>query len=153
PTKPVHIIVPYPVGGSTDVLARLLAKNYADKLGQSFIVENRAGANGNIGAAAVATASADGYTLLFSTTGPLSLNKLLYRTTSVDPVKQFAPILLVAEAPMVLVANPKVPVTNMTEFVTLLKTDPGKYNVGTAGNGSMGHMSGEMIQDKTGTDM
>jgi len=153
PGKPVRIIVPYPVGGSTDVLARLMAKYFADKLGQPFIVENRAGANGNIGAAAVANAAPDGYTLLLSTTGPLSLNKLMYDNTPFDPVQDFAPILLIAEAPLVLVAHPSVPVTTMAQFAAVLKKDPGKYNYASAGKGSMGHMAGEMIQKQTGTKM
>lgn len=153
PGKPVRIIVPYPVGGSTDVLARLMANYFADKLGQPFIVENRAGANGNIGAAVVANAAADGYTLLLSTTGPLSLNKLMYDNTPFDPVKDFAPILLIAEAPLVLVAHPSMPVTTMAQFAAVLKKDPGKYNYATAGKGSMGHMAGEMIQKQTGTKM
>lgn len=153
PGKPVRIIVPYPVGGSTDVLARLMAKYFADKLGQPFIVENRAGANGNIGAAVVANAGPDGYTLLLSTTGPLSLNKLMYDNTPFDPVKDFAPILLIAEAPLVLVAHPSVPVTTMSQFAAVLKKDPGKYNYASAGKGSMGHMAGEMIQKQTGTKM
>lgn len=153
PGKPVRIIVPYPVGGSTDVLARLMAKYFADKLGQAFIVENRAGANGNIGAAVVANAAPDGYTLLLSTTGPLSLNKLMYENTPFDPVKDFAPILLIAEAPLVLVAHPSVPVTTMAQFAAVLKKDPGKYNYASAGKGSMGHMAGEMIQKQTGTKM
>src|SRR5690606_24686292 len=127
--------------GSTDVLARLLAKHYAEKLGQPFVVENRAGANGNIGAAAVATAQPDGYTLLFSTTGPLSLNKLMYPNTPFDPVKDFTPILLAAEVPLVLVANPGVPVQNMADFVSLLKSAPEKYSYASAGNGSMGNMA------------
>lgn len=153
PDKPVRIVVPYPVGGSTDVLARLLAKDYADKLGQSFIVENRAGANGNIGAASVASAQPDGYTLLFSTTGPLSLNKLMYPNTPFDPVQDFAPILLAAEVPLVLVAHPGVPVRNMSEFVAKLKAEPSKYSYASAGNGSMGNMAGELIQDETGARM
>lgn len=153
PEKPVRVIVPYPTGGSTDVLARLLAKHYADKLGQPFVVENRSGANGNIGAAAVATAEADGYTLLFSTTGPLSLNKLMYANTPFDPVSDFTPILLTAEVPLVLVANPGTPAHNMAEFIKMLKAEPGKYSYASAGNGSMGNMAGELIQDETGTKM
>jgi len=153
PAKPVRIIVPYPVGGSTDILARLMAKYFADKLGQPFIVENRAGANGNIGAAAVANAAPDGYTLLLSTTGPLSLNKLMYTNTPFDPVQDFAPILLIAEAPLVLVAHPSAHVSTMEQFVALLKKEPGKYNYASAGKGSMGHMAGEMIQKQTGTQM
>lgn len=153
PSKPVRIIVPYPVGGSTDLLARLMARYFADTLGQPFIVENRAGANGNIGATFVATAPADGYTLLLSTTGPLSLNKLMYETTSFDPVTDFAPILLIAEAPLVLVANPSTAVKTMPEFISALKKEPGKFNYASAGNGSMGHMAGEMIQEQTSTKM
>lgn len=151
PDKPVRLIVPYPVGGSTDVLARMMANYFSSTLGQPFIVENRAGANGNIGAAFVAKAPADGYTLLLSTTGPLSLNKLVYTNTPFDPVRDFAPILLVAQAPLVLVAHPSVPVATIDQFIATVKHTPGKYTYATAGKGSMGHMAGEMIQEQTGT--
>jgi tripartite-type tricarboxylate transporter receptor subunit TctC len=151
PDKPVRLIVPYPVGGSTDVLARMMADYFSNTLGQPFIVENRAGANGNIGAAFVAKAAADGYTLLLSTTGPLSLNKLVYTNTPFDPVRDFAPILLVAQAPLVLVAHPSVPIATMDQFIATVMHAPGKYTYATAGKGSMGHMAGEMIQVQTGT--
>ena len=151
PEKPVRLIVPYPVGGSTDVLARMMADYFSNTLGQPFIVENRAGANGNIGAAYVAKAAADGYTLLLSTTGPLSLNKLVYTNTPFDPVRDFAPILLVAQAPLVLVAHPSVPIATMDQFIATVMHAPGKYTYATAGKGSMGHMAGEMIQVQTGT--
>jgi len=153
PSKPVKVIVPYPAGGSADIVGRLLARQYAQALDSPFVVENRAGANGNIGAAMVASAAADGYTLLVSTTGPLSLNKLLYKNTPFDPVTDFTPIALVAEVPLLIAANPSLPVKNMAQLLTYLKANPGKVSFSTGGTASMGHLSGEMVQRTAGVSM
>lgn len=153
PQQPVKVVVPFPAGGSTDALARLLARKLSDALGQPFMVENRAGANGNLGAAAVAAAPPDGYTLLLSTTGPLSLNKLLYKSTPFDPLADFTPIALLAEVPLLLASHPSVPATDLKQLIAYLKANPGKVSYSTAGNGSMGHLAAELLQRATGTSM
>jgi tripartite-type tricarboxylate transporter receptor subunit TctC len=153
PQQPVKIVVPYAAGGSTDAFARLLARYLGERLGQPFIVDNKGGANGNIGAGLVASAPADGYTLLLSTTGPLSINKLLYRSTPFDPVKDFTPVILLADVPLLLAANPSVPAKNVAELVAYLKAHPHQVSFSTAGNGSMGHLAAELFQRATGTSM
>lgn len=153
PVKPVRLVVPYPAGGATDILARHLSRRLGEALGQSFVVENRSGANGNIGAAAVAAAPADGYTLMFSTTGPLSINKLLYKSTSFDPVRDFTPVILVADVALVVAAHPSLPVRNIPELIAHLKANPGKLSYSSPGNGSMGHLAAELMQRATGTRM
>lgn len=153
PAQPVKIIVPYPAGGSADIVGRLLARRYGEVLGQSFVVENRAGANGSLGGAAVAAAPADGYTLMVSTTGPLSLNKLLYKNTPYDPVVDYTPIALVADVPLLIAAHPSVPATTMAQLVAYMKANPGKLSFSTGGTASMGHLAGEMVQRATGASM
>lgn len=150
PSKPVRIVVPFPAGGSTDLLARSIGQKLGDSLGQPFIVDNRAGANGNIGAGAVAKSPADGYTILFSTTGPLVFNRIIYKATPFDPLRDFAPIVLVADVPLVVAANPSLPVRTLPELIAYAKANPGKVTYSTAGNGSMGHLTAELIQRETG---
>lgn len=153
PVKPVRVVVPFPPGGSTDIFARQLSRKLSDSLGQQFVVDNRAGANGSLGAAAVVTSAPDGYTVLFSTTGPLSLNKLMYKSTPYDPVKDFAHIILLADAPMLISAHPSMPFNNIPQLVAYLKANPGKLSYSTGGNGSMGHLSAELMERATGTSM
>lgn len=153
PAKPVTVVVPFPAGGSTDILARLLAKRLGDSLGQNFVVDNRAGANGNLGAAAVANAAPDGYTLLFTTTGPLVFNKFIYKTTPFDPQRDFTPIVKAAEVPLLVAAHPSLPATTLQELVAYAKANPGKVNYSTAGNGSMGHLTAELLQRRTGAKL
>lgn len=153
PTRPVNIVVPFPAGGSTDILARLLAKKLGEATGQSFVVENKAGANGNLGAAAVVNAPADGYTLLFTTTGPLVFNKFIYKTTPFEPARDFTPIVKVAEIPLLVAVHPSLPAMTLTEFVAYAKKNPGKVNYSTAGNGSMGHLTAELLQRRAGIQM
>lgn len=153
PAKPVRIVVPYPPGGSTDLLARVLAKKLAEGTGQSFVVDNRAGANGNLGAASVASAAPDGYTLLFTTTGPLVFNKFIYKSTPFDPAKDFTPIVKTAEIPLLVAVHPSVPVKSLAELVAYAKDNPGKLNYSTAGNGSMGHLTAELLQRRAGIRM
>src|SRR3954462_14978222 len=117
PTRAVRVIVPHPAGGSVDAVARMVTRKLADALGKPFIVENRGGANGNIGAAAAAGAAPDGYTLLFTTTGPLVFNKLIYKSTAFDPAKDFAPIVKVSAIPLVVVANASIPVNDIAGLV------------------------------------
>ena len=150
PSKPVRIVVPFPAGGATDLLARSLGQKLGESLGQPFIVDNRAGANGNIGAAAVARAPPDGYTIMFCTTGPLVFNKIIYRTTPFDPLRDFAPIVLVADVPLLVAAHPSFPVRTLAELVAYAKANPGKVTYSSPGNGSMAHLTAELIQRETG---
>jgi len=153
PARPVRIVVPFPAGGSTDILARLLAKKFGESTGQSFIVDNRAGANGNLGAAAVAASAPDGHTLLFTTTGPLVFNRFIYKNTPFDPAKDFTPIVKVAEIPLLVAVHPSLPITTLPELVAYARANPGKINYSTAGNGSMGHLTAELLQRRTGIRM
>jgi tripartite-type tricarboxylate transporter receptor subunit TctC len=154
PSRTVKVIVPYPAGGSTDALARLVTRKLSDSLGQPFIVENRAGANGNIGAGAVVAAPPDGYTLLFTTTGPLVFNRLIYKsTTTFDPAKDFTPIVEVASIPLVIAAHPSAAMKTMADLVAYAKANPGKLTYGTSGKGSMGHLTAEMLQRDFGIKM
>lgn len=146
PTRPVKIVVPYPAGGSNDVLARILAQRLSEDTKQQFIVENRGGANGNVGAAAVASGDADGYTLLLTAPGPLTINQSLYSKLSFDPTKDFAPVALVASVPLVLMVHPDVKATNVKELIALAQTQPGKMNFGSSGVGSTNHLAGELLK-------
>jgi tripartite-type tricarboxylate transporter receptor subunit TctC len=150
PTKTITIIVPFPAGGSSDVVARLVAAALNEKLGQQVITENRAGAAGNIGAAAVARAAPDGYTLLLATPGPGANNKLLYRSMPYDPERDFTPIVEVADTPVIMVTSPKSPVKTMAELIAYAKAHPGKLNVGFPGNGTYGHLAVELLQRQAG---
>lgn len=150
PTRVVRIIVPYPAGGPADVVARILGQKLGDTLGKPFIVENRAGANGNIGAAVVAAAPPDGYTLLFTTTGPLVFNKVIYKSTTFDSAKDFAPIVEVSAMPLVVAANSSVPFENLSDLVAYAKANPGKVTFASGGHGSMGHLTAELLQSDLG---
>jgi tripartite-type tricarboxylate transporter receptor subunit TctC len=153
PSQTVKVIVPYQAGGSADFMGRLLARKFTEVLGQSFVVENRAGANGNVGAATVASAAPDGYTLMVSTTGPLSLNKLLYKKTPFDPVTDFTPIALLADVPLLIAAHPSLPARNVGQLIAYLKANPGRISYSTGGTGSMGHLAAEMVQRAAGVSM
>jgi tripartite-type tricarboxylate transporter receptor subunit TctC len=153
PSRPVRIVVPYPAGGSNDIIARLLAQKLAERLGQPFVVENRGGAGGNIGAEAVANADADGYTLMVTAPPPLTTNLALYRNLPYDPVKAFAPVALLATVPIVLLVHPSLPVKNVAELVALAKAKPGTLNFGSAGIGSTNHLAGELLKSMTGIDI
>lgn len=153
PARAVRVIVPHPAGGSVDAVARMVTRKLADALGKPFIVENRGGANGNIGAAAAASAPADGYTLLFTTTGPLVFNKLIYKATAFDPARDFAPIVKVSAIPLVVVANASVPVKTISELVAYVKANPGKVSYASPGNGSMGRLTAELLQNDLGIQL
>ena len=153
PTRSVRVIVPHPAGGSVDALARIVTRKLADVLGKPFIVENRGGANGNIGAAAAASAPADGYTLLLTTTGPLVYNRLIYRSTAFDPAKDFAPIVKLSAIPLVVVANASVPVKTIAELVAYVKANPGKLSYASPGTGSMGRLVAELVQSDLGIQL
>ena len=154
PERPVKLIVPHSAGGAPDVMSRILAKVLGEKLGQPFVVENRVGANGNIGSASVAIAAPDGYTLLFTTTGPLSYNKVTYKaSTTFDPAKDFTPIIEVARLPLIIAANATLPVKTLPELVAYAKANPGKVTAASPGNGSMGHMTSDLVQTGLGVQM
>jgi len=150
PSRPIHLIVPFPAGGPTDMVARPLAQLLAEALKQGVVVENKSGAGGAIGALGVARAAPDGYTILMATVGTHAINASLYRNLAYDPVSDFTPISLVAAAPVALVAHPSLPAGSIAEFLALAKARPGELNYGTAGNGTPGHLTGEMFQSATG---
>jgi tripartite-type tricarboxylate transporter receptor subunit TctC len=153
PTRPITMIVPFPAGGNADVLARALAPELSEKLGQQVIVDNRTGASGNVGGAAVAKAAPDGYTFMFGTTGPIATTKLLSKTPPYDPEKDLAPVVLVAKAPLIVAAHPAFPVKDLKELIAHAKQNPEKVNAGTPGNGSLGQLASELLQQHTGTKM
>ena len=153
PNKPVRLIVPYAAGGSTDSTARLVAKGLADQLGQSFVVENRAGAGGQIGQDVVAKAPADGYTLLFSAAGPLTVTPHAYASLPYQPIDSFTPVKLVAQAPLVLVANPKTGFKTVKDVIAAAKKEPGRITYASFGNGSAAHLAGELFKSLEGVDL
>ena len=153
PTKPVRIIVPFPPGGLVDVLARSVSQKLAQEFGQPFVVENRAGAGGNIGADAVAKSAADGYTLLASSMGPLAVNQFIYATMPFDSRTAFAPITLLANTPKVMcVANAR-PWQDVQAVVAAARERPGQLTAGSAGAGSSLHLALELFKQATGTDI
>jgi tripartite-type tricarboxylate transporter receptor subunit TctC len=154
PDKPVRIVVPYAAGGSTDSTARLLAKGLQEALGQTFIVDNRPGAGGIIGQEAVAKAAPDGYTLLLSAAGPLTVTPHSYAKLPYDPIKSFEPIKLVASSPLVLLVNPdRVKATSVQELIEEAKAHKGELTYGSFGNGSAAHLAGEMFKAAAGVDI
>ncbi|MDM0011023.1 tripartite tricarboxylate transporter substrate binding protein [Variovorax sp. J22P168] len=152
PTKPISLIVPFPPGGPTDAMARTLAAEVRDALGQPVIVDNRAGAGGNIGADLVARAEADGHTLMFGTSGPLAINSSLYRKIGYDPVKSFAPVIQIGYLPNILVVNPSVPAKDVRELIAYAKANPGKLSYASSGNGASSHLAGVLFNGIAGTD-
>jgi tripartite-type tricarboxylate transporter receptor subunit TctC len=157
PAKPVRIIVPFPPGGTTDIVARSLGAELQKMWGQPVVIENRAGAGGNVGAEAVAKSPNDGYTLLMGTVGTHAINAPLFAQAGnkmpFDPVKDFVPITLAAGVPNVMVVNPKVPVSSVSEFIAYAKANPGKLNMASSGNGTSIHLTGELFKTMTGTYM
>ncbi|MDE2415565.1 MAG: tripartite tricarboxylate transporter substrate binding protein [Comamonadaceae bacterium] len=152
--KPIQIIVPAPGGGGTgDTIARLLADRLSKRLKTAVIVDNRGGANGNIGATAAASAPADGFKLLFSWAGTLAVNPSLYHGLPFDPQKSFVPIALVADVPNILVVNNELPARDLAEFVGIAKSSPERLNYGSTGNGSSMHLAGELFKRETGTQL
>ena len=153
PAKPVRIIAPFPPGGSTDVLCRIIAQKLTTLLGRQMIVENRPGAGGSIGHDIAARAPADGYTLLLTAKGALVVNPLLYRKLPYDPLNDFAYISVIVSAGPVLVVHPSVPAHSVKELVALAKARPGQLNYGSGGVGTTAHIIGEFFQVITGTEM
>ena len=157
PTKPVRIVVPFAPGGTTDILARAVAPELSRVFGQTFIVENRGGAGGNLGADIVAKSPADGYTLLMGTVGTQAINKSLFSHMPYDPQKDFAPITLVAGVPNVMVMNTErakaLGINNVLDFIAYAKAHPGQLNMASSGNGTSIHLAGELFKSKTGIFM
>lgn len=157
PARPVRIVVPFAPGGTTDILARALAPELSRVFGQSFVVENRPGAGGNVGAELVAKAAPDGYTLLMGTVGTHGINKSLYARLPYDPQKDFAPVTLVAGVPNVMVMNADkaraLNINTVPEFIRYAKAHPGQFNMASSGNGTSIHLAGELFKARTGTFM
>ena len=153
PSRPIRIVVPYAAGGPTDVQARLIADYLARDLKQSVFVENKAGAQGAIGAEAVAHGEPDGYTLLFTAGSVIVMNPMLYKKLSYDPDRELRVLAVVTDLPMVVIVHPSIPAKTLAEFVTYAKQNPGKLNFGSAGTGGVGHLSGEMFKGTTGVEM
>ena len=150
PTRPVTVVVPFAAGVTGDIVARGLAEYLTNALGQPFVVDNRSGAGGNVGGAAVARATPDGYTLLLATTGPASSNKLIYKNMPYDPQRDLAPIVLMGKAPVIIVARNSLPAATLKELVDYAKANPGKITAGYPGNGTQGHITGELLQQRAG---
>jgi tripartite-type tricarboxylate transporter receptor subunit TctC len=153
PAKPVRLIVPFPPGGSTDILGRAIAQKLQEALGQPFVVENKPGAGGSIGATEAARAVPDGYTLLMGHIGTLAINPSLYRNLAYDPLTSFTPVALVARVPNVLVVNPAVPARTVQELVALARAKPGSLRYASGGNGSAAHIAMEYFKLRTQTDI
>ncbi|WP_119964694.1 Bug family tripartite tricarboxylate transporter substrate binding protein [Simplicispira lacusdiani] len=157
PAKPVRIIVPFAPGGTTDILARAMAPELSRAFGQPFIVDNRAGAGGNVGADAVAKSAPDGYTLLMGTVGTHGINRALYAKLPFDPIRDFAPITLVAAVPNVMVMNTEkartLGIASVQDFIRVAKSRPGQLNMASSGNGTSIHLAGELFKSMTGTYM
>ena len=153
PTKPIRFIVPFAPGGSTDTLARVLALKLSDALGQHVVVDNRSGANGNIGMEIVAKAPADGHTILLGYIANVAIAPSLYEKLPFDPVKDYEPVTLIATSPNVLVAHPSVAAKNLKELIALAKAQPGKLNYASASIASVGHLTGELLNELAGIKM
>lgn len=157
PNRPVRIVVPFPPGGTTDILARALAPELARAFSQSFVVENRAGAGGNIGAELVAKSPHDGYTLLMGTVGTHGINRALYNKLPYDPIKDFVPVSMMAGVPNVMVVNADkaraLGIQNVKDFIRYAKANPGRLNMASSGNGTSIHLAGELFKSMTGTFM
>lgn len=148
PRKPIRLIVPFPPGGPTDLVARPLGQKLSELLGQPVVIDNRGGAGGIIGAEAVAHAEADGYTLLMGTVGTHAINGALYRKLSYDPVRSFTPVALVAAAPVLLVANPATGITSVQQLLAQSRSRPEGLSYGSAGSGTPGHLTGEIFRSQ-----
>jgi len=153
PSKPVRLVVPYAPGGTTDLLARIIAQRLQVELKQPFVVDNRPGAGGSVGSAYASKQPADGYTLVMVVESSHAVNPNVYEKTTYDPVKDFAPISNIADVPNVLVVNPKFPAQDVKGLVAQLKANPKKFSFGSSGNGGLSHLNGEIFKHVTGTEM
>ena len=152
PTKPVKLVVPYPPGGPTDIVARLVAQKLSDAMGQQFVIDNRPGAGGNPGAELVARSPADGYTLVVATTAH-AINPSLFKNLGYSVSKDFAPVSQLTSGPLVIVANPQLPAKNVAELIALAKAKPGELNFASSGNGQSTHLSAELFAAMAGVKM
>ena len=153
PTRSIRFIVPYPPGGPTDLMARSMSGRLSEALGQTVVVDNRAGAGGNVGAEVAAKSPPDGYTLLMGAISTHSINASLYGKLAYDPVKDFAPITQASTIPLVINAHPSLPVVNVKDLVAFAKKHPGQLSYGSSGNGGGTHLAGELFKMMTGTDL
>src|SRR3954453_4025415 len=152
PSKPIRLILPFPPGGGTDILGRLIGERLSAGLGQPVVIDNRGGAGGNVGAEAAARAAPDGYTLLLAAT-TLAISPSLYTKLAYDPLKDLAPITLVATVPNVMVTHPSVRASNLQEFIALAKSRPGELNFGSGGSGTSNHLGGELFNMVAGVKL
>jgi tripartite-type tricarboxylate transporter receptor subunit TctC len=150
PTRPVHMIIPFAAGGPTDIVGRIMGAKMGEILGQQFVVEDKAGAGGNIGADIVAKSAPDGYTVLMATVSTNAINPGLYKHMPYDPIRDFAPVGQVGVTPSLLAVNPSIPATDVKSLVALLKANPGKYSYGSSGVGSIFHLCGEEFKTMAG---
>jgi tripartite-type tricarboxylate transporter receptor subunit TctC len=153
PNRVVKFVVPFAAGGTTDILGRLMAQRLSEEYGQQFVVENKAGAGGNIGADAVAKAAPDGYTFVVGTPGPHVINQFLYKNQPFDGAKDFAPVMVIARVPNLISVNPDVKAKSLKELIDLVKAQPGKLSYATAGIGGTGHVAMELMKSMTGMDI
>ncbi|MCA1246566.1 tripartite tricarboxylate transporter substrate binding protein [Massilia sp. MS-15] len=153
PASTVTVVVPWPPGGPSDIAARPLAKGLTQALGQSFVIDNRAGGGGNIGTAAVTRAKPDGYTLLITSSAPIVINPSLYRNMSFDPLKDLAPVTNLLRVPLVLVAHPSVPARNLKELMAHIQAKKGQFSYGSSGNGTPQHLTSELFASVTKLEM
>jgi tripartite-type tricarboxylate transporter receptor subunit TctC len=153
PEKPIRLVIPFPAGGGADSMARPLAAKLTTLLGQSVVLDHRAGAGGTIAAEVTATSPPDGYTFMFATVGTHAINASLHTKLRYDPVKDFTPIALTHVAPRVLVVHPSIPATSVKELIAYAKTKPGVLTFGSSGNGGINHLSGELFKTMAGVDM
>src|SRR4051812_3562265 len=144
PSRPVRFILPFPPGGGTDILGRVIAENLSMRLGQPVVTENRGGAGGNVGAEAAARSAPDGYTIVLVAPS-IAISPSLYSKLNYDPVKDFAPVAMVASVPNVMITHPSVPAQNLREFIALAKAKPGGMNFGSGGSGTSNHLAGELL--------
>mgnify|MGYP002480156716 FL=1 len=153
PTKPITFVVPQAPGGANDVIARAVAQGLENSLGQPVVVENRPGANGNLGTGQVARSAADGHTFLVTAQSAYTINPALYSRVPFDPIKDFTPVMQLAVAPYLLVVNPNFPAKNLNELVAYAKANPGKVEYASAGNGTLNHLLGEMLKKQKGVEL
>jgi len=153
PTKPIRLVVPFTPGGVTDTSGRLIADQLSKRLGQQIVVDNRPGASGNIGTGQVKTAAPDGYTLVLGFDGTMVINPHVFAKTPFDTVKDFAPVGKIGDATLILVANPELPVKNLSEVIALSKSQPGGLSFGTSGTGGTPHIAGELLKAKTNANL
>lgn len=152
PDKPIRVIVPFAPGGGGDTLARMVLNKMAEQQGWSIVIDNRAGAGGNIGTATAANAAPDGYTLAYGTNGTHAINHTLYKSTGFDPIKSFAPISRFTQIALLVVVHPSIPAKSAKELIAYLKANPGKTNVASAGNGTTSHLAQEIFKNATGVN-